>query len=1252
MAAQVNHKDFVAINWNARGLRQKKNTFEQFLYETNPHVCAVSETKLEPILTPRYKNYKIIHHSHIGGRGGVALFIRNDIKFKTINYNNNLNSPEVVPAIIKFAGTEITIVATYASPTVELNLDNLLLIKGNILGHFIIMGDFNCRHTSWGCHDSNTRGKEMLKFLEQENVVLLNDGAATRIPQPNQHANALDLTIVSPSLAPTASWEVYDDCIGSDHLPTITKIQFSWTPSATLPTVNMRNFRKANWDSYTKEISILLPTFKELESIDENYNSFIKIIQDSAEKTIPRKTPHDPTKQRQPAKSWWNEKCSNDTNMRKQASRNGRNFLTAEKFIEIKKTTAIATKTTNKAKRQGWKDYSSSLNRETPLSEIWSSVKAYRIGITKNSIPEEFNSLDIEEYIDSLCPASVPTEDETQTFQLQDENYDDLHTEFNNDELDIALSSTNNSAPGLDEINYKMIKSLPKKAKKVLLKIYNKIWKSGKIPKSWSEILISPKLKPGKIRGQIPSYRPIAQSSCIVKIFEKLVDRRLCWFLEHNDSLSPYITGCRKGKSCLDNLSTLITEAQIALGCNKSTVCAFFDISSAYDNVHIPTLINRAKQIGIPLSICKFLKNFLTLRTYKVRIGRRTSKARSTYRGLQQGSVLSPKLFIIYTASLITELPFIIKGSLFVDDLALYTRHASIKVAIKAMEDAIKILIYWLNSSQLDVNPNKSSAMLITRKRDSTVGLDSLKLKFKNVYIPFVKNKKFLGIILDHKLTWKPHIDNVTNSCHKALNILKATCGTWWGSDPNTACMLYKSLVRSKIEYGSFLFGSACNKLLEQIERIQNSALRLILGAFRSSPIQALQSEAHVPPINIRIKQISDNFCLKLLKYKKLPLINNLFQLKRQIDNDASYWTHKKEPILIKSLNSIVKNGKPLSHDTLPCFSINYPALTNKITPHYINVTKEDRYIDNLANEICKEYISEKFNNYYHIYTDGSKNQDNVGAAFITRHDRTIKNFKLPSNCSIYTAEAYAISQALSHVIDNDIPSAVIFSDSKSVLQTLETNAINTNISWLIFVIRNKIYHIKESNYQIELVWIPAHCGILGNEIVDEMAKLASSAGELVQLKLPVMDLKSKIIQQAKQDWEEHYYNSIKPDPSWYQQVQNTLSTKSIYSGKFKSKRYYTILTRLRIGHNRSPSHLAKLNIIDNSNCNCGHEHGSPQHMFFECHIADQHRAQLIIILNNLNEKPPYLLEILLAKNSSEINNALISFVIKTNMPI
>ena len=130
--------------------------------------------------------------------------------------------------------------------------------------------------------------------------------------------------------------------------------------------------------------------------------------------------------------------------------------------------------------------------------------------------------------------------------------------------------------------------------------------------------------------------------------------------------------------------------------------------------------------------------------------------------------------------------------------------------------------------------------------------------------IPVVEESKFLGILFDRKLSFIPHIKYLKAKCLKALNLLKVLSHTSWGADRTTLLKLYRSLVRSKLDYGCIIYGSARKSYLQMLDPIHNRGLRLALGAFRTSPVASLYLEADEPSLYSRREKLSLQYAIRL----------------------------------------------------------------------------------------------------------------------------------------------------------------------------------------------------------------------------------------------------------------------------------------------------------------------------------------------------------------------------------------------------
>ena len=163
----------------------------------------------------------------------------------------------------------------------------------------------------------------------------------------------------------------------------------------------------------------------------------------------------------------------------------------------------------------------------------------------------------------------------------------------------MALSELTNSATGSDRVHNQMLKDLPDNARSVVLSVINDFWKSGSYPSEWKTSKIIPLLKPNKDRQEIKSYRPVALTSCLGKLAERLINRRLIWRLHQDSVLPPSQCGFRPKSGTVDALLKITEQCHEGLHKKEYTVLVFLDLEGAFDKVWWDGLITKAAKVSI-----------------------------------------------------------------------------------------------------------------------------------------------------------------------------------------------------------------------------------------------------------------------------------------------------------------------------------------------------------------------------------------------------------------------------------------------------------------------------------------------------------------------------------------------------------------------------------------------------------------------------------------------------------------------------
>ncbi|VDO13809.1 unnamed protein product [Rodentolepis nana] len=137
------------------------------------------------------------------------------------------------------------------------------------------------------------------------------------------------------------------------------------------------------------------------------------------------------------------------------------------------------------------------------------------------------------------------------------------------------------------------------KAKETMLTLYNKMWETSLVPNQWKVAIVIPVIKKGKDPSNFENYRPISLTSVLAKLMERMVNRRLTWFLETNNILRSEQAGFRPQSSSNQQVATFSQHMKDALDARNTLTAVFVDFKSAYDLEWKEKLILKLAKIAI-----------------------------------------------------------------------------------------------------------------------------------------------------------------------------------------------------------------------------------------------------------------------------------------------------------------------------------------------------------------------------------------------------------------------------------------------------------------------------------------------------------------------------------------------------------------------------------------------------------------------------------------------------------------------------
>ena len=341
-----------------------------------------------------------------------------------------------------------------------------------------------------------------------------------------------------------------------------------------------------------------------------------------------------------------------------------------------------------------------------------------------------------------------------------------------------------------------------------------------------------------------------------------------------NNILTKYQSGFHEGRTTTDQLIRLESLIRDSFSKGNHVVSIFFYLEKAYDTVWKHGVAKDLYKAGLRGRMPLFIQNFLSDRVFKVRLGSVYSDLHNQEMGVPQGSILSVTLFILKINSIANIIPSSFDKSLFVDDLSITCSSRNMNSIERQLQLCLDKVQTWADENGFKFSKTKTVCMHFCNKR--RLHLDPA-LKIYDAPIPVVTQTKFLGIIFDNKLNFKAHIEYVRQKCTKAMNLLKVVSNMDWGADRSVLLRLYRSFVRSRMEYGCAVFSSARKSYLKRLEPIRNQGLRICLGAFRTSPKESLCVEANKPPLYLRFDKLCIQYALKLRSNPDNPTYDVVF---------------------------------------------------------------------------------------------------------------------------------------------------------------------------------------------------------------------------------------------------------------------------------------------------------------------------------------------------------------------------------------
>ena len=361
------YSHFTVFQWNCRSLGKNLPYLIQELHDNNYDVLILQALNLKSVNTPKLSGYyypPITQTKPEVDKLQTAIYVATNFQYSQLTIHDLENLDDVFYTAAKLHLNKektINIVSVYfpQGPS-NTNTDWLKSINKSNLNNekWIIGGDYNAHSPLWEENCKTTTNKQLVENITDSDLIVLNDGSITRIPDnPNHKATSIDLTLASPSIYHDIQWYTLNDTLGSDHIPIITTLSNKHSQSTQNPKDSnfyfpKFNYNKANWDDYQITLrSTEFPINKiDTSDINESYTVFQRLVLTAAYKAIPTYKTY--SKSLKVGNSWWTEECKTAVNEKKKAYKKYIKNKTPDNLEVLKQAKYFCNKVIKDAKKK------------------------------------------------------------------------------------------------------------------------------------------------------------------------------------------------------------------------------------------------------------------------------------------------------------------------------------------------------------------------------------------------------------------------------------------------------------------------------------------------------------------------------------------------------------------------------------------------------------------------------------------------------------------------------------------------------------------------------------------------------------------------------------------------------------------------------------------------------------------------------------------------------------------------------------
>lgn len=810
----------VLLCTNVCSIRNKWAETVLLFEEKNADIIALSETWLtmDDHIPQSINNSFEVHRVDRGTLaqgGGTALLVRKELPHIRLDLGVCTHNIQMCAINLLSRHNKVTVVSVYRSPGANQDEDNQLIDVLDELtkcAHkLMILGDFNLPGIKWDTEScsQNTPEERFLDWIHSRGLFQhISENTRFRL---GQSPSLLDL-VLSKYQRDVNKLSYFPPIGKSDHI--VIKLVLS-NKQAQAPIRKSRNFAKMDITRLqTRALELNWLEANEHVNVDDIWQIIKRNLQQLQEEFAPLKTSRGCG-----VPPWWRASLGRVIKRRNGCWKHYREVGTQLSWIKYTKQRNLAVALIRSAKRKY--ELKLALKVKDQPKRYYSyaqSKRNYRgsVGtliIDGNHIaPDDKSKASVlSQYFSSVHRidngALVPCSPNVLPADI-------MNIDVTEEEVIKVLSSLDtNKAPGPDGIHPAIIKPLARIIANPVCKLFTVSLEEGTLPSDWKTAVVVALHKGGSTSDR-SNYRPVSLTSIIGKCMEKIIRTHICGHLVQHSMLNSAQHGFLKNRSCLTNLLCYLEEVTEKIDEGKIVEVCYLDFSKAFDSVNHRLLLYKIGNFGIVGKIHQWLTQFLTGRTFTVKVGEETSSLVQLTSGVPQGSVLGPLLFLLFINDLTESI--VSPSFIFADDVKVVGANGRAD-----LERDIEKIVAWSQKWDLPLNAGKSQ--LLSKARNSLLAVGD----WGQFEVSTVDKTKDLGVIVTADFSWSAQCEAAAHRARRELFKLKSVLSC---KKSDVFMPFYKAIVRPHLEYCVQAWAPLYKKDALCLEKVQRLATRIIEG--------------------------------------------------------------------------------------------------------------------------------------------------------------------------------------------------------------------------------------------------------------------------------------------------------------------------------------------------------------------------------------------------------------------------------------